>query len=65
MFAPLVPPPTYDQANAYVFAAALHLERYPLTSRPTLDSRLAVAFLNEALKQRREAARREGDRTAP
>ncbi len=56
MFGPrLVPPPTYAQASAYVLHAALHLERYPLTARPTIDSRLAVAFLNEALKQRREA----------
>lgn len=54
----LVPPPTYDQANAYVFAAALHLERYPLTAAPTIDSRLAVAFLNDALKMRRAALER-------
>lgn len=58
MFEPLVPPPTYAQAQAYVLHAALHLERYPLTSRPTLDSRLAVAFLNDALKMRRAALER-------
>lgn len=57
-----VPPPTVAEAQAYVERASDHLAHVlpaeALAGPLSLDQRLAIACLNEALKQRRLARAR-------